>query len=223
VVLELLDTTYHDPVDLERAHGVPVLGLVPLTRRLTHYHADGNQAYPHHPSSEVIERPWSPFSEAVQSIYTLLTRSTAGRPPGVVLVTSAVPEEGKTSLALALGRLAARAGKRVLLIDCDLRHPCVGRYLGCTNRRGRGLVELLRGEVTLEEALRVDERSGMVFVPATPHCSLPVELLASESMRRLVREASKKFQLVILDSAPVIPVADGLVLAALADTTLLAI
>ena len=63
----------------------------------------------------------------------------------------------------------------------------------------------------------------MVFVPATPPCSYPVELLASESMRRLVREASKKFQLVILDSAPVIPVADALVLAALADTTLLAV
>jgi capsular exopolysaccharide synthesis family protein len=222
VVLELLDTTYHDPVDLERAHGVPVLGLVPLTRRLAYHPTSDAQNYPH-PSSEVIERPWSPFSEAVQSIYTLLTRSTTGQPPSVILVTSAVPEEGKTSLALALGRLAARAGKRVLLIDCDLRRPAVGRYLGCTSRRGRGLVELLRGEVTLEEVVRVDERSGMAFVPATPHCSLPVELLASESMRRLVKEASKKFQLVILDSAPVIPVADGLVLAALADTTLLAV
>ena len=76
----------------------------------------------------------------------------------------------------------------MLLIDCDLRHPCVGRYLGCTNCRGLGLVGYCAARRPLEEVLRVDEPSGMVFVPATPRCSLPVELLGSENMRRLVRE-----------------------------------
>jgi succinoglycan biosynthesis transport protein ExoP len=209
-VLELMDKAYRNPADLERTHGVPILGLMPLTRLRSH---SG-----HHPSLEVVERPLSRFTEAVQSVHASLAYALVDRPPKVVLITSAAPDEGKTTFAIALGRLAACTGGRVLLIDCDLRRPSIGRDLGRTGRYG--LVELVDGRATIDEALCVDEWSGMEFLPAVGAVPFPAEIFNSEALRRLLVEVQDEFDMIILDSPPIGIVSDALVLSTLADATL---
>ena len=125
-----------------------------------------------------------------------------------MLVTSAVPGEGKTALATALGRLAACSGKRVLLIDCDLRHPQVGRSLGQTSEHG--IVELWEGRATIEQAFHFDEPSGLMFLPATGSVPFPGVILGSDFLRQLVEQARQQFDLVLFDSPPVGIVSDAM-------------
>jgi capsular exopolysaccharide synthesis family protein len=209
-VVEFLDRAYRDPADLERTHGMPVLGQIPLTP----FRGVGDQ----HPSLTVIKHPASHFAGAVQTVCTALTFAQERQ---VVLVTSAVPGEGKTALAIALGRLAACSSKRVLLIDCDLRHPQVGRSLGQTSEHG--IAELWEGRVTVDQAFHFDKPSGLVFLPAIGSVPFPGVILGSDFLHRLVQGARQRFDLVLLDSPPVGIVSDAMALSALADVTIVAV
>ena len=212
-VLEFLDPGYRDSLDLERIHGIPVLGEIPLTP----FRGIGD----HHPSVSVIEQPASRFADAVQTVCTALTCAQPGQERQVVLVTSAVPGEGKTALATALGRLAACSGKRVLLIDCDLRHPQVARSLGQTSEHG--IVELWEGRATPEEAFHLDVPSGLMFLPASGSVRFPGVILGSDFLQQLVEQARQQFDLVIFDSPPVGIVSDAMLLSTLADATIMTV
>jgi capsular exopolysaccharide synthesis family protein len=210
-VLEFLDRGYRDPTDLERAHGIPVLGEIPLTL----FRGVGDQ----HPSMAVIEQPASRFADAVQTVGTSLACPQVGQEQQVVLVTSAVPGEGKTALATSLGRLTAYSGKRVLLIDCDLRHPEVGRSLGQASEHG--IAELWEGRATIDQAFHLDELSGLVFLPASGSIPFPGVILGSDFLYQLIERARQQFDLVLIDSPPVGIVSDAMVLSALADATIM--
>jgi len=212
-VLEFFDRGYRNPLDLERLHRIPVLGEIPLSAQR------GFGA--HHPSISVIKHPASLFADAVQTVCTSLMSAKIGSDEKVMLVTSAVSGEGKTALAVALGRFAARNGKSVLLIDCDLRHPKVSSSLG--QKSDHGLRELWEGRVTIHQALRLDEPSGLVFIPAAAGISSPGEILSSEFMYRLVEQARRTFDLVLLDSPPVGVVSDAMILSTLADATIMTV
>jgi succinoglycan biosynthesis transport protein ExoP len=206
-LLELFDRGYRDPRDLEREHGIPVLGEIPLSP----LRGVGNL----HPSMAVITEPESRFADAVQTLYTALG-SVEQR---VVLITSALAGEGKTSIATALGRLAACSGKHVLLIDCDLRHPAVGRSLDQSSTCG--VAELWDGRATVEEAFRFDQPSGLVFLPASGSVAFPNVILSSDFLHQLIEEARQRFDLILLDSPPVGIVSDAMALSALADATII--
>jgi capsular exopolysaccharide synthesis family protein len=209
-VVEFLDRGYRDPADLERTHGMPVLGQIPLTG----FQGVGDQ----HPSFTLIKHPASQFADAVQTVCTALTSAQEKQ---VVLVTSAVPGEGKTALAIALGRLAACSSKRVLLIDCDLRHPRVGRSLGQTSEYG--IAELWEGRATVDQAFHFDKASSLMFLPAIGSVPFPGVILGSDFLHRLVQGARQQFDLVLLDSPPVGIVSDAMALSVLADVTIVAI
>jgi polysaccharide biosynthesis transport protein len=209
-VLELLDRGYRDPRDLERAHGIPVLGEIPLSP----LRGVGHQ----HPSMAVIAEPESRFTDAVQTVYTALG---CGQEHRVVLITSALAGEGKTSLATALGRLAACSGKHVLLIDCDLRHPAVGRSLDQVSTHG--VAELWEGRATIEQAFCFDVPSGLMFLPASGSVPFPGVILSSDFLYQLIEQARERFDLILLDSPPVGIVSDAMALSALADATIMAV
>jgi polysaccharide biosynthesis transport protein len=209
--LELMDRAYRNPADLERAHGVAIVGLIPQIRRR------GGRAG--NPSLEVVARPLSRFTEAVHSVRASLAYTRAERPPKVILITSAVPDEGKSTVAIALGRLAACTGERVLLVDCDLRRPSIAGKLGHANKYG--LVEFVDRRATIDEVLCVDEWSGMKFLPAIGTVPFPVEIFNSEALRTLLADVRDEFDMIILDSPPIGIVSDALVLSTLADATLL--
>jgi polysaccharide biosynthesis transport protein len=213
-VLELLDRSYRDPTDLQRSAGVPVFGLLPLL--------ESGRGHPN-PCAEIVEHPQSAFSDAVHSIAALLpqVRSESGRSAKVVMVTSSVAREGKTTLAVALARAAARSGKRVLLVDCDLWRPKVARYL--RHQTDIGITELVEGLITLEQALRFDDASGMAFLPASGPARSPAEVCSSEVLRALIRGAQEDCDLIIIDTPPVGVVSDALALCGLVDEVLLAV
>lgn len=206
LLLERLDSGLRSAKEVEEALGLGTLGLVPRVERLRR-----NQR----PHQYLREKPLSSYAEAIRGVHTALKLSNPSQPPKVVLVTSSLPEEGKTTLAVSLATLVARSQKRVLLLDLDLRHPSVHRELGW--QVSGGLVEYMAGERTLQEVIHNDTDSGLHFLPVKAQTTTPTDLLESEKMRELVQICRDNYDLVVIDSAPVASVNDTRLAAQLAD------
>jgi polysaccharide biosynthesis transport protein len=212
-VLEFLHKGFRAAQQVEAAFGVPVIGMVPLVR--------SSGVGDRHPSSYALKHPFSTFTESVRLIRSATTLSEVDGSSKVVLVTSAVPDEGKTALALTLGRIGAAAGERVLVIDCDLRLPSVATDLGTTCRGG--LTEVLAGEASVSEVVQIDPESGLRFIPAGRGSFDAIELLSSGRMQNIIAAARQVSDTVILDSPPVTVVSDPLALSRVADMTLMVV
>ena len=192
---------------IEDTLGVRALGLVPsISRR------KGT------PEGHAVLNPLSELNEAIRTIYTALSLSHAGQPPKVLLVTSAYPKEGKTTISVLFGRILAMLGKRVLIIDADLRRAEVHSRLGLAATPG--LVELLSREASLGDVVQIDKASGLCVVPVGRTGPNASELLSSERLREILDRASAEYDLVIVDSPPSMAVADARMLAHMADVTI---
>ncbi|MDX5392416.1 MAG: CpsD/CapB family tyrosine-protein kinase, partial [Caulobacteraceae bacterium] len=126
-----------------------------------------------------------------------------------------LPGEGKTTTSVCLARSAAQQGHRVLLVDCDLRRRSVNRLMG--KEPDKGLIEVLAGEASLSDVLQVDGVTGVQLLPLAKSSLTPKDVFGSAAMDRLLDELRRSYDLVILDTAPVLPVADTRVLAPKAD------
>ena len=208
--IEQLDHGFRSMEQVEHLTGIASIGLVPTIAK-----AKGQ------PENYAVDKPTSILGEAVRTIYTSLVLSSVDAPPRVVLITSALPEEGKTTISLLLGRMFALLGKRSIIIDTDLRRPQVHTKLGIPV--APGLVELLTGEATLEDVIHKDEATGADVIPAGRAGPNAAELLNSERLKSLLRELAADYDLAILDSPPTMVVADSRVLAHLADKTILVV
>jgi succinoglycan biosynthesis transport protein ExoP len=186
------------------------LGMVPA---LGGIRRPGNR-----PEHEVIDRPASAYAEAIRSIHTNLMLADVDVRPRVVLVTSALPGEGKSTMAMSLAQMVARYGQRVIVIDGDLRRPAVHRLAGVAQRPG--LVELLLNRSALDEVIYSTGPGGIDVIPAGEQPQLPPNLLSSDRFRQLLRGLMDRYDMVILDSAPVLAVSDTRILATLAEKTL---
>ena len=205
--LESLDNTIRSTEQVEDLIGLPALGLVPaIAKPERRYGA---------PEDHVLDNPNSPFGEAVRSLRTAMLLTGSGPAAKSILLTSSVPSEGKTSMAMCLARVHARSGRRTLIIDCDLRRPRLHELTGIANEAG--LSDILMQERTLHEVIHTDQRSGAEFVMAGPPVPDPAALLASERMRELLRDVGARYDLVLLDSPPILSVSDARVLSQMAD------
>lgn len=204
LMLERLDNGFRTGMEIERALRVSNLAVVPRIKGSKHI------------ADRVVQKPLSAFSEAVRSLHAGLQLSNVDRPPKVIVVTSSVPNEGKTSLAVSLGRLASKGGGRVVLIDGDMRHPSVGMQFS-PRRPEAGLVEVLAGKRDLASVLHRDPISPLEFVPVAAPPSNPADLLSSLAMKNLMDFLRQHYELIIVDAAPVLPVSDTRLLARLAD------
>lgn len=206
---ELAEKGFRTAEEVREALGLAPLAVLPqLPRR-------GKPA----PEAWVVERPDGRFAEAVRGILASLHGPSTDGTGRIVLVTSALPGEGKTTLAMCLGRLAAAEGLRTLLIDADLRRPRVRELLGSEPRPG--LVELLRGECTLEKVLQLDPATGLVVLPGSQRLAQPTRLLGPEGLGRLLAACRTRFDLVLVDTAPLRAVADARLIAPLVDRAVL--
>lgn len=209
IIFDRFDRGIRSARQIERRLGLHTLALVPQLERLKK-----NQK----PYQYLMEKPLSAYAEAIRSIYTAVKLSNVDREPRVVLVTSSLPQEGKTTFAVSLATFAARSQKRVLLIDLDLRHPSVHRELGW--QVSGGLVEYMANERSLEEVIHHDLETGLHFLPIKGQTTNPTDLLDSQKMRLLIESLRDSYDYIVLDSAPLASVTDTRVAALLADKVL---
>jgi polysaccharide biosynthesis transport protein len=211
---EYLDDTFKDPDDLERRLHLPVLGLIP---RISQKRGDLRSiALVGH------ENPRSVFAESYRSLRTALEFSTSSGVPRVLTVTSATSGEGKSTTALSLAIQFAQTGRQVLLIDADLREPSLHHALNLDNHFG--LTNLLAGDQ--ERTVNIAHPThipNLFVIPAGPLPPNPAELLSGAKMLGLLVLAAEKFDQVLLDSPPIMGLADALILGNLCDGALLTV
>ncbi|MDT4997767.1 MAG: tyrosine-protein kinase [Pseudonocardiales bacterium] len=205
VLRDVMDNTVKGPRDFEDLN-VPVLGHVPFDKRVA--------------KTPIAFRgdPHGPRSEAYRQLRTNLQFIDVDNPPRVIAVTSALPGEGKTTTAINLAAALAEAGNRVCLVETDLRRPTLARSLGLVG--DVGFTTVLIGKTPVESVLQNAGRNLAVLTsgPLPPN---PSELLLSEQAKALIASIAEQVDFVILDTPPLLPVADGAEMAIVADATVL--
>ena len=197
----------------ERLGGAPVLALVPMVT---------SWKKRERPVLAASAEPTSPVAEAYRSLRTSVQFARQAHEIRTLLVTSPAAAEGKTSTVANLGAVFAQAGERVVLVSCDLRRPRLGQFFGVDERTG--LTTVLLGQKTLEQVLQpVRGYDCLWLLAAGPVPPNPAELLNGSHARELFETLQENFDLVLVDSPPVLPVTDAMVLSQYADGTLLVV
>ncbi len=206
-VLEFLDDTLKGPEDVEQQLRLAVLGIIPHLKKQT--------------VAQAMADPRSAFAEAYRSVRTALQFSTDHGVPKVLLVTSPSASEGKSTTAHTLARNFAQLGKRVLLIEGDLRNPSLHRVLGV--RSDTGLSSLLAGAASANQVIMDTDDERLKVVLAGPLPPNPAELLSGSRLLSMLTVAAEKYDQVIIDGPPVLGIADAPILSNVAGGTLLVI
>jgi succinoglycan biosynthesis transport protein ExoP len=225
-LLENMDNTVRTPEQATALSLLPSLGMIPHGSKSGNHGPTGKRLALT-ASKEVVEmvtqvRPQSQMAESYRALRTSLLLSNLGAPPKVIMVTSARPQEGKTTTSINTAIVLAQKGVRVLLIDADLRRPSVHKTLGMGPRSG--LSNVLTGSATLQQTIAVSPILPNLFImPAGTPPPNPAELLASSNMRDLVAELRGSYDHIVIDTPPTLSVTDAVVLSPRADATILVI
>ncbi|ANU07142.1 GumC family protein [Paraurantiacibacter namhicola] len=204
IVREAFDDTLYSPQDAEKKLALPLLGSTP-------YLADV--------SSEEMDDMHSDINEAYFAIRSSVDFATGGKQKKSIQVTSCRPAEGKSTTSVALARDFARIGRRTLLIDADFRKPQLHKSLGVS--ADKGFVDALMNEASIADVTQSLPQTGLDFIPLGTLPPNPAQLLASDVLRDFLEQLQAKYDVVIVDSAPVMGLADAPVLSGLVDHTLL--
>ena len=210
LIAESLRNGLRSTSEIEKVLGVPCFSHVPRVRS-----RDGCP-----PHALPIRKPRSAYAEAIRAVHVGLQFAQLERSPRVVLVTSSLPGEGKTTLAVSLAAAAAASGHKTLIIDLDLRRPAV-RPTSTQPATAPGIVELIAGEVRLEEAVYADPSQpnlDLITVRRTP--ANPAEVLASKQLTQLIARLRPRYSLIVLDAPPVLGLTDAKVAMHLVDAAL---
>lgn len=206
----LLRPGFRSGEEIENELGLPAIGLIPETKR--------RFGFARRFEDRLLKDPGGAAGESVRSLLTALLMTRPSQPVSLV-VTSAMPDEGKSTLALALARYAAKClGKKTLLIDGDLKNPNIGRRVGL--KPAQGLAECLAGRIDIGEAIRTEHDSGLKVMTAGGRNALAGEDPA-ERFGDVLRNLEGDYDLIVIDAPPVVAVSDAQVMARLADATLL--
>ncbi|MBX3285577.1 MAG: polysaccharide biosynthesis tyrosine autokinase [Actinobacteria bacterium] len=213
-VRDYFDDTLRTKDDLDLASGgIPVLGLIPA---VPGWRDRGT------PVLESATHPHSATSEAYRSLRTALEFAAIEHKVGIIHITSSSSGEGKTTTAANLAVALASAGKRVVLVDCDLRRPRVHEFFGI--EADMGFTSVLKGEIDLQDAMiPAGNVDGLLVLPSGPPPPNPAELLSSKATQGLLETLAKFVDTVVVDSPPLLPVADSAVLAGYAHATILVV
>jgi polysaccharide biosynthesis transport protein len=225
-LLEGLDNTVRTTEQAQMISGLPPLGMIPLGSRTAREGANAKRLVIA-TSKEAVElvtqvRPQSQMAESYRALRTSLLLSNLGAPPKVIMITSALPQEGKTTTSINCAVVLAQKGIRVLLIDADLRRPSIHKTLGMGPRSG--LSNVLTGSATLQQTItRSTILPNLSILPAGTPPPNPAELLASPNMRDVLEELRGQYDHIVVDTPPTLSVTDAVVLSPRADAIVLVI
>jgi capsular exopolysaccharide synthesis family protein len=229
---EYMDNTVKTPDDVELLARLPSLAVVPAFGSLDGKRSRMQKLLKSASSNgkdmrvELVSysMPQSQVSEAFRSLRTSLLLSQAGHPPQVILVTSALPREGKTTAAVNIAVTLAQLGDKTLLIDADLRKPGVTRALSLPDGKYAGLSSYLAGVSTLDlVTVQHPVISNLSAVPTGPIPPNPADLLSSDRMRQAIVELKKEYKFIVIDSPPIMAATDAVILSVLVDGVLLVV
>jgi polysaccharide biosynthesis transport protein len=214
-MVEALDSNVKTIYDIEERLGLPMLGVVPQV--------DSKLLSPEtfvRDATSPLPGAWSRLAEAYRALRTTILLSRAGTPPQVILVSSAKPSEGKTSITTLEAIVFALNGARVLLIDSDLRRPSVHLRFRISNKVG--LTTVLTGKAPLQDAIvPMSSVPSLHILPAGPIAPMPAELLGSLQMQRLIEGLRANYDFILIDTPPVLTVTDAAVLVSISDGVVL--
>ena len=224
-LLEGIDNTVRTPEQAQAISALPSLGMIPMGSK------SGIEAAAKRltvaSSREAVElvtqsRPQSQMAESYRALRTSLLLTSLGGPPKVILITSALPQEGKTTTSINTAIVLAQKGTRVLLIDADLRRPSIHKTLGMGPKTG--LSNVLTGNATLQQAVVRSSILPTLFVltAGTPPPN-PAELLASSNMKDILAELREQYDHIVVDTPPTLSVTDAVVMSTRADAVVLVI
>ena len=224
-LLEGLDNTVRTSEQAQVISALPSLGMIPLGSKTTENGA--RQRLTVASSKEAVElvtqsRPQSQMAESYRALRTSLLLTSLGAPPKTILITSALPQEGKTTTSINTAIVLAQKGTRVLLIDADLRRPSIHKTLGMGPRTG--LSNVLTGNASLQQAtVRSSLLPSLFVLPAGTPPPNPAELLASTNMKDVLAELREQYDHIVVDTPPTLSVTDAVVMSTRADAVVLVI
>ena len=197
-LLEGMDRRVQTSQQVERALGVPSLGIVPFIQQ---------RGWRDRPADYLADRPFSYYAEAAQSIVIQLDAAIGNPGPSSIVVTSALPAEGKTTLVVSLAAALARTGLKVCVLDLDLRRPMVAAKVGLVHAQST-LVDYLAGRAELSEVVQGAARGAFDVVPVGRPLENAVMLLKSAAFARLWGELRSRYDIVVVDSAPMLALSE---------------
>ena len=213
---EAADQSVKNAEELEDRIGHPAVASIPtISRRMMRMMPPAER----HPSGYLIGRPMSAFAEALRVLRTVIVYSKLDKPVRVVAVTSPLPGEGKTTVSMCLARVAAMSGQRVVVVDCDLRMQSINDVIDIET--DVGILQVLAGEAPWRSAIVHDPNSDAHVLPVATAGFTPRDVFGSSAMVRLIDDLRGAYDLVILDCAPILAVAETRILVKQADTTVL--
>jgi polysaccharide biosynthesis transport protein len=196
--------------------GHPVVGALPLMRRRQSRGADKTRDL----VQAIVDAPMSALSEAVRAVRVSLRLSNPDQTPMVVLVTSSLPGEGKSSIAMLLGASSAGAGERTVVVDCDLRGRTISREF---DEQQPGLTDVVIGTAAIGAVAVRHPIAGCDVIPAGSRSHAPADLLASRRLAEVIARLRERYAYIIVDTPPLLSVVDAVALATIADKILIAI
>ncbi len=223
----LLDRTVKNPDDIEQELGANFLGLLPIIDKAQQNRYGRKRKRGKEQSAVVVrelavhEHPMSGFAESARAVRTNIMFTAPDKPYKRLLVTSAGPSEGKTTVACCLAVAMAQAGQRVALVDCDLRRPRIHRIFKKTAEVG--VTTALLDETKLTATFLETEVPNLWIIPSGPLPPNPAELFHSARFKKLLDDISEHFDRVIIDTPPIVPVTDATVLSTLVDGCVLVV
>ncbi|MEL6472956.1 MAG: Wzz/FepE/Etk N-terminal domain-containing protein [Pseudomonadota bacterium] len=215
LLAELLDNHISTGDDVERMFRVPSIGAIPLLPNLNVF---GKPKLS--PADYLVENPLSAFAESIRNLRASIIFADLDSESKTVAISSSLPDEGKTSLVFCLGRMSAMSGARTLIIDGDFRRRQLTEAVGIEPKTG--FIEHLFGEVSLQDAIYVDEKTGVEVLPLTDARNTPRDVFGSRAFDRLLIQLKEAYDLIVIDTGPVLLMAESRVVASKVDQVIVA-
>jgi succinoglycan biosynthesis transport protein ExoP len=212
VLVEYFQTGFRTHEMVERTLGYPVLAMIPnVQQRFRRISTDSL-------AEALMRKPRSQLSTSIETARIVLRFSNSSAVPKVILLTSALPGEGKSTIARLLATSSALTGRRTALIDCDLHQGALSEQFV---RKRSGLVQVLTGEADIGSVTVQDPATGLFVIPAGSAAKGPADLLSSQLMQDVINQLREQYEYIVIDASPLLPVVDALTLAAVADKILM--